>query len=42
MKRVKRNPLNYTETHHRAADDKNYPGKLKTFMDSFAFGTWMV
>lgn len=38
MQRPKKNPLKYTETLHRATDDKNYPGKFKGFMDSFAFG----
>lgn len=38
MQRPKKDPLKYTETLHRATDDKNYPGKFKGFMDSFAFG----
>lgn len=39
MQRVKKkNPLNYIETHLAATGDKNYPGKFKSFMGSFAFG----
>ena len=34
----KKSPLNYTETNHRATGDNNYPGELKTFMDSLHLG----
>lgn len=34
--------LHKTNAKKKATDDNIYPGMLKSFMDSFAFGAWMV